>query len=104
MAAVALLVSLAATVEAGNPENFPGLRANHGLLVLVLLAVTVLAAAAAVVLAAPGPRLRAGAVAVLSLLLVGGAGCRAVTVAPMLHCLGHIRVSQQDDGSYRCYD
>ncbi|KQV23856.1 MULTISPECIES: hypothetical protein [unclassified Kitasatospora] len=104
VAAFTLLLSMASTVEAESPEQFPGLRPNHGPIALLLLVVGVVAVAGALLAARGGSRWRvatAGAVCGLLLLL---AGWRGVTLAPMLHCSGHTAISQEDDGSYRCAD
>ncbi|WP_457028431.1 hypothetical protein [Kitasatospora sp. P5_F3] len=104
IAALALLLSLAGTTEAEQPELFPGLRENRAPLVLVLLVVGVLATVAALALAVRGSRWVLISVGVMGVLLLGGAVCRTVTLAPMLHCSGHTAISREEDGSYRCAD
>jgi hypothetical protein len=105
-AALMLLFSSLATIEAESPEEFPGLRANNSDLAWIPLGLAVQVTVALGILVVAFRRshiARTIAGAIVCGLLLAMATYRTYTLIPMLKC-GHSAVARQPDGSYKCYD
>ncbi|WP_354642202.1 hypothetical protein [Kitasatospora camelliae] len=104
VSALLLVIGYAATLEAEQPDQFPGLRDNRGPLVLIAVVLSAAAALVALIAAARSSRLVLATVGTVCVLLLAGGVLRAYSVAPMLACLGHNAVAREADGSYSCAD